>query len=244
MRRSGLPCKLLGPLAISLIALASTLIATWATLAMSLLSVTAEYIFIAQVYKVLPQLRRASTVDAEGAGFSEPAGHAAQHSRSTVISGLKTTAYCTLLISSLPYYFRHSAFLASFSLSLLYLTVLSFSGQMITYLISVGYTSLYVGIARTVSTVLELSATWIAPRLMEKIGIAWGGIWSLCWQMIWLAAGISWFFSDFHGMGTDSVASATGFAVGVAIGLWGYDLCAQNMIQDVKCLVYPNRWSR
>jgi len=56
---------------------------------------------------------------------------------STVISGLKTTAYCTLLISSLPYYIRHSAFLESFSLSLLYLTVLSFSGQMITYLISV-----------------------------------------------------------------------------------------------------------
>lgn len=137
MRRIDLLCKLLSPLAISLIALASTLIATWTTLAMSPLSVTAEYIFIAQVYKVLPQLRRASTVDAEAAGSTEPAGHAAQHSCSTVISGLKTTAYCTLLISSLPYYIRHSAFLESFSLSLLYLTVLSFSGQMITYLISV-----------------------------------------------------------------------------------------------------------
>lgn len=115
---------------------------------------------------------------------------------------------------------------------------------MITYLISVGYTSLYVGIARTVSTVFELSATWIAPRLMQKIGPVRGGIWSLSWQMIWLAAGISWFFSDFHGMGTNSVAAATGLAVGVAlsrVGLWGYDLCAQNIIQDVKFPLFPNR---
>ncbi|WPH01846.1 Hypothetical protein R9X50_00470000 [Acrodontium crateriforme] len=235
MRRIDLLCKLLGPLAISLIAMASILIAIWATLAMSLLSITAEYIFIAQVYKAVPQLRRASTGVTEGAHLSDPVGHAAQNRRITFVSRLKTTAYRILPISSLPFYFCHSAFLASFSLSLLYLTVLSFSGQMITYLISVGCTSLYVGIARTVSTVFELSATWIAPRLMQKIGAIRGGIWSLCWQMIWLAAGISWFFSDLHGMGTNSVAAATGLAVGVAlsrVGLWGYDLCAQNIIQD------------
>ena len=237
MRRIDLLCKLLGPLAISLIALASTLIAIWSTLAMNLLSITVEYLFIAQVYKALPRLRRASTIDAEGASASDPAGDAAQHEYSTAVVRLKIAAYRILPISSLPFYFRHSAFLASFSLSLLYLTVLSFSGQMITYLISVGYTSLYVGIARTVSTIFELSATWIAPRLMKRIGVVRGGIWNLCWQMIWLAAGISWFFSDFHGMGTNSVISATGLAVGVAlsrVGLWGYDLCAQNIVQDVK----------
>lgn len=142
-----------------------------------------------------------------------------------------------LPVSALPFYFHHPAFLPSFSLSLLYLTVLSFSGQMITYLISVGYTSLYVGIARTVSTAFELSATWIAPRLMKRIGTIRGGIWSLSWQMVWLAAAVSWFFADFHGMGTNSAISATGLAVGVAlsrVGLWGYDLCAQNIVQDVS----------
>ncbi len=108
---------------------------------------------------------------------------------------------------------------------------------MITYLISVGYSSLYVGIARTVSTIFELSATWIAPRLMRRIGIVRGGIWSLSWHMIWLAGGITWFFFDIRGMGTNSALSATGLAVGVAlsrVGLWGYDLCAQNIVQDVS----------
>ncbi|KAI6288404.1 hypothetical protein MCOR31_004246 [Pyricularia oryzae] len=144
-------------------------------------------------------------------------------------------AYRVLPIESFPFYFHHAAFLPSFSLALLYLTVLSFSGQMITYLVSVGYSSLHVGVARTVSTVFELSATWIAPRLMKRIGIVRGGIWSLCWQMAWLAAGVAWFFADASGKGTNSIASATGIVVAVAlsrIGLWGYDLCAQNIIQD------------
>lgn len=158
------------------------------------------------------------------------------HHRPELASWFRSTAYRIFPISSLPIYFRHTVFLPSFSLSLLYLTVLSFSGQMITYLISVGYTSLHVGIARTVSTIFELSATWIAPRLIKRIGLIRSGIWSLCWQMIWLAAGMSWFFSDSRGMGTNSIVSATGLAVGVAlsrVGLWGYDLCAQNIVQDV-----------
>jgi solute carrier family 40 (iron-regulated transporter), member 1 len=184
------------------------------------------------VYKMEPALRRdrdrnlQQQEEAQADRRSEE-----QHSR------LRNFTYNVLPISSLPFYFNHPAFFPSFSLSLLYLTVLSFSGQMITYLISVGYTSLYVGLARAVSTVFELSATWIAPRLMKRIGMVRGGIWSLSWQMIWLAAGIGWYFGDFHGMGTNSVMSATGLAVGVAlsrVGLWGYDLCAQNIVQDVS----------
>ncbi|KAK0725504.1 Ferroporti-1 [Lasiosphaeris hirsuta] len=221
MRRIDLLCKLLGPLAISAIALASVQVAIWATLGMSLTAVAVEYVFIAQVYKMAPGLQRPTGVPPEV----------------TVSSGsrLGITAYQVLPISSLPFYFNHPAFLPSFALSLLYLTILSFSGQMITYLISVGYTSLHVGLARTASTVFELSATWLAPRLMGRIGVIRAGIWSLSWQMIWLAAATFWFFSDFHGMGTNTVISATGLALGVALsraGLWGYDLSAQNIVQD------------
>jgi iron-regulated transporter 1 len=151
---------------------------------------------------------------------------------------LRTAVYQILPLKSLPYYIHHSAFLPSFALCLLYLTVLSLSGQMITYLLSIGYTSLHVGIIRFVSTILELSATWIAPWLMQRIGVVRSAIWSLSWQMIWLAAGASWFFSDIlHGYGTDSVVAATGLVVGVAlsrVGLWSYDLCAQSIIQEAR----------
>lgn len=110
---------------------------------------------------------------------------------------------------------------------------------MITYLISVGYTSYQVGVARVGSTIFEISATWAAPYMMKKIGVVRAGIWSLSWQMACLAGALGWYFSNFEGMGTNSIFAATGLAVGVAlsrIGLWGYDLSAQNIIQDVSRL--------
>ncbi|KAF1733679.1 Solute carrier family 40 member 1 [Beauveria bassiana] len=139
-------------------------------------------------------------------------------------------------VASFADYFRHPAFLPSFSLSLLYLTVLSFSGQFITFLLSMGFTPLHVGIARTGSTVIELSATWAAPRLMSYMGPVRGGIWSLSWQMICLTLGLGLFLRD--GLGYDAShawTSVAGLIVCIALsrlGLWGYDLCAQTIVQE------------
>ncbi|KAK3115619.1 hypothetical protein LTR53_004826, partial [Teratosphaeriaceae sp. CCFEE 6253] len=235
MRRIDLFCKLVGPLAVSLIAIPSILIAVWATLAMSIASVTIEYYCISKVYKSFPALRRMTNT-------TDVAPHAVDNESSVpsaaerpMIYLLRSRTLRLLPLQSLRLYFRHRAFVPSFALSLLYLTVLSFSGQMITYLIAVGYTSLWVGVARTVSTVFELSATWIAPRLMGRIGVVRTGIWSISWQMCWLTAGLTWFLAHLHDKNASSVAAATGLAVSIAlsrVGLWGYDLSAQTIIQD------------
>ncbi|OAA75154.1 Ferroporti-1 [Akanthomyces lecanii RCEF 1005] len=154
----------------------------------------------------------------------------------SVVTRFRTFMAAIVPISSLMDYFRHSAFLPSFSLSLLYLTVLSFSGQFITFLLSIGFTPLHVGIARTGSTVIELSATWAAPRLMSYMGPIRGGIWSLSWQMICLTLGLGMFLRD--GIGTDAHhawTSVAGLIVCIALsrlGLWGYDLCAQTIVQE------------
>lgn len=239
MRRIDLFCKLMGPLTVSLVAIASTEIAIWTTLGMNLASVIVEYVAIEQVYRRVSGLQR----------ISEPARRrdsvatnrsAEAHSRSRLQSVKPKLLHAIngmLPIESLPFYFSHPAFLASFSLSLLYFTVLSFSGQMITYLASVGYTPLHIGIARVGSSIFEISATWAAPYLMKRLGVVRAGIWSLAWQMSCLAGVLAWYFSDFEGKGTNSIFSATGLAVGVALsrmGLWGFDLCAQNIIQDVS----------
>lgn len=144
-------------------------------------------------------------------------------------------------VQSIPFYFRHPAFLASVSLALLYLTVLSFSGQMITFLLATGYNSTHVGVARTVSTVFELSATWISPRLIRRIGAVRAGIWSLSWLMMWLAAGVSWFFADWAENKTSvlSVSGLVGCVILSRLGLWSYDLAAQNIIQDVRTIPCP-----
>jgi iron-regulated transporter 1 len=144
------------------------------------------------------------------------------------------------MVPSLRFYFGHPAVIPSFSLSLLYLTVLSFSGQMLTYLLASNINLWQVGIIRGVSTTFELSATWIAPPLMKRIGVVRAGLWSISWQMAWLAGGVSWFFYYYgRGYPSASVLPAAGLATAVAfsrIGLWGFDLSAQNIIQDV-CIV-------
>ncbi|PNY26977.1 Solute carrier family 40 member 1, partial [Tolypocladium capitatum] len=222
LRRIDLLCKLLGPLAISLVAMASTLMTIWTVLGMNVVSVSIEYVCIARVYKSVPALRRTPS----GHDDTPPGPH--NHPSRSWLNAL-------LPISSLPFYARHPVLLPSLALALLYLTVLSFSGQMVTFLLSVGYTPLHVGVARTASTAVELAATWASPRLVRRLGPVRGGIWSLSLQMTFLAAGSGWFLAGFSGTPAERATSATGLAVCVALsrlGLWGYDFCAQIIVQD------------
>lgn len=203
-------------------------------------------LIIPQVYAVVPALQRSPTShDPEGVNSNtsstapRPPSASPRPLCDKALSYLRSTLTRILPLKSLPFYLHHPAFLPSFSLSLLYLTVLSFSGQMITFLLSAGYTSIHVGVARTVSTIFELSATWIAPRLTNRIGAVRGGIWFLTWQMAWLAGGVSWFFanSQTHGDTKEKVFTVSGLVGGVILsrmGLWGFDLCAQTIIQDVR----------
>jgi hypothetical protein len=109
---------------------------------------------------------------------------------------------------------------------------------MLTYLLASNVTLWQVGLIRAISTVLELSATWIAPRLMRHIGVLRTGLWSIGWQITWLAAGVTWLFY-FYGRGVPltTILPAAGLATAVAlsrVGLWGFDLSAQNIVQDVR----------
>ena len=133
---------------------------------------------------------------------------------------------------NLKFYYHHRAFLPSFALSLLYFTVLSFSGQMVTYLISAGYNSFHIALVRTLSTIFEISATWIAPKAMKRIGPTRAGMWFLGWQMLWLGAAVTFFWSE-----PELIKAASGLVAGTIlsrVGLWGYDLCAQFTIQEVS----------
>jgi solute carrier family 40 (iron-regulated transporter), member 1 len=136
--------------------------------------------------------------------------------------------------SNLTAYFYHRAFVPSFALSLLYLTVLSFNGQMITYLIFTGFNSIHVGVARTVSVVFEISATWIGPIVMSKIGAIRSGTWFLNWQLACISFATLLFWNIDNAM-LSAVALAAGTILS-RIGLWGFDLSAQIIIQEV-CLV-------
>ncbi|CAK7266796.1 hypothetical protein SEPCBS57363_002274 [Sporothrix epigloea] len=243
MRRIDLFCKLVGPFTISLVAAASIRAALWTTLAMSGASVVAEYFCIAVVYRRVPRLHRQparTAVTATDATLFPTTNTTGTVTRGVTLSGtwfgIQTVARRLFPFASMTLYWQHPVFLPSFALALLYLTVLSFSGQMVTYLLTAGYTPLYVGVARTTSTVFELSATWIAPRLMARLGVVRGGIWSLSWQALWLTGAVVAFFANTsRNNANNGILGASCLAAGVAfsrIGLWGFDLCAQNIVQD------------
>lgn len=122
--------------------------------------------------------------------------------------------------------------IASIAASILYLTVLSFSGSMVAYLLSIGYDSTYVGIARSAAIVSEISATWLAPALTNRIGLYRAGLWFINWQAACLVTGTAVFW-----WANDALVASHALVAGVIasrVGLWGFDLTTQVIIQEAS----------
>ncbi|KFY06853.1 hypothetical protein V492_07688 [Pseudogymnoascus sp. VKM F-4246] len=225
MRRIDLTCKLIGPLFIALINGMSTEAAILVNLGMNVTSIGIEYFAIAQVYNEVLELQQPKTkLQGKLLSRTEHRGRFV-HSWQNVRKVVQKTVYDFHL------YFHHPAFLPSFASALLYLTVLSFAGQMVTYLLSAGYNSTQVGIARTLSVVFEVLATWLAPWLMGRIGPVRAGLWLVSWQVVCLVAGtaVFWAFSNHPNI---SASGLVGGTILSRMGLRGFDLCTQIIIQE------------
>jgi len=108
---------------------------------------------------------------------------------------------------------------------------------MVTYLLSAGYDSRHVGIARTFSVAFEVLATWVAPFLMSKIGPIRAGAWLILWQMLFLGAGMAVFWTWAEDQPNVSASGLVGGTILSRLGLRGFDLCIQLIIQEVgPCL--------
>ncbi|EIN12945.1 hypothetical protein PUNSTDRAFT_82439 [Punctularia strigosozonata HHB-11173 SS5] len=215
MRRIDLFCKLVGPLCIALLSGISIHVALLTTLILNIISVGMEYFAVAKVYDIVPALQQPKLI----------AAHVDGSEQRTVASRVGA------LGSSIVAYVKHRDFLPSFALSLLYLTVLSFGGQMVTYLLSAGFTPTHIGLMRAVSVGFEMSATWLAPRAMRKVGPIRAGLWFVTWQAVCLVAALSWY----RGSRLGPLSGALGLVVGVIfsrVGLWGFDLCVQIIVQE------------
>ncbi|OCT51963.1 iron-regulated transporter [Cladophialophora carrionii] len=231
MRRIDLVCKLGGPLVIALIDGVSRNAAIFLVLATNAVAAPIEYFAIAQVRRESEWLEWVLRVDkVYGAVPQLQAPKIQSASRSSDQTVRISARQLLAPFRDLKHYSHHPAFLPSLSLSLLYFTVLSMSGQQVAYLVSAGYTSFAIGLVRSVSTMFELSATWIAPLLMHKIGATRAGMWFLSWQVTWLGGAVSFFWVE-----KKPIVAASGLVAGTIlsrIGLWGYDLCAQFIIQQ------------
>lgn len=113
------------------------------------------------------------------------------------------------------------------------MTVLSFGATMVTYLLHSGFNPLEVSCMRIGSVVAEVSGTWTAPIVMNRIGPIRSGLWFLNWQFC-CVAGAAFAFVLWD---SNSKLVAATLIIGVAlsrIGLWGFDLSAQFLVQEVS----------
>ncbi|TKA71732.1 hypothetical protein B0A55_08537 [Friedmanniomyces simplex] len=219
MRRIDLFCKLVGPLVVAFVDAASTSIAIIVTGALTLLSVPVEYFAIARVHRAIPALSELKVATADPT--TQPPHHALRH---------RILRSCQTAWASTKIYTHHPAFLPSLALALLYLTVLSFAGQMITYLLSLGVNSGTIAILRGVAAVFEMSATWLGPILMQRIGTVRAGIWFINWQIFCVGVACLCLWID-----ANSIVAAAGTVAAVIasrVGLWGFDLSVQIIVQE------------
>lgn len=229
MRRIDLLCKLLGPLCIALIGGLSTKAAIITNFTMNITSVVLEYFAIAWIYYEVPALQeRRSRPRASQPGPQSTRGI------TITVAGVISRARSSYnrFITNFSFYFHHRVFLPSIAGALLYLTVLSFSGQMVTYLVASGYNTTQIAFARTSSVAFEVMATWIAPWLRGRIGPVRAGLWLSNCQVIPLIAGIT----IFGVLMENPVVSASGLVIGTIVsrlGLRGFDLCMQVIVQEV-----------
>ena len=234
MRRIDLFCKLLSPLVIALLDGFSTRVAILVTLSINGVSVVVEYALIARVYRAVPSLAyHRAPPGAEG----EETPNRQQTSSVITIAARELMSF----VENFQIYTSQEAFLPSLSLSISYLTVLSFAGQMVTYLLAMGYTSTYVGLIRIFSTACEMSATWLAPWLMSKIGPIRSGIWFLSFQMICLGIAVITFWTA--QVPIWAASALVGGTMLSRIGLWGFGLSAQVIIQEEVDLQHRGAFS-
>ncbi|KAH7115266.1 iron transporter [Dendryphion nanum] len=222
MRRLDLFTKLAAPFLLSFLDSYSrnTAIATIAI--MNIGSNFLEGFKIAQLYHQVPALGKRRTDLTSNPPL-------AYHANSIRRSGI---SYAIIRFrKSWEKYIRSPVFLPSLSNALLYLTVLSFGSQMVTYLIAAKFTTFQVGSLRMVSVVAELTGTWIAPVVMTHFGALLSGFYFLLWQATSMSAAVMAIATQKSGSWPAAICLVVGVCL-KRLGLWGFDLSVQFLVQE------------
>ncbi|GAA5975498.1 hypothetical protein JCM10908_005179 [Rhodotorula pacifica] len=250
LRRVDLLSKLLAPMFVSLLTTAvSYTFAAAFLLGFAAGSMVFEFIWINLVYRRLPVLaldtRPSQTPgrnDAETIKSTNPRHTAEPATWSTWTSRLRlrlVNEYQNWLT-----FFRNPIFYSSLSISLLYLTVLSFDGSMLAYLKSHSYPDPFVAGMRAVGVVTGLMGTLAMPMLEKRIGLVRTGTWSVFSEVVTLIPALLAFFvatppEGKRGSPGNDAMLFTGMALS-RIGLWSFDLAQLKELQQALD-DHPNR---
>ncbi|KAJ6632267.1 Ferroporti-1 [Mycena sp. CBHHK59/15] len=221
LRQINLLCKLLAPLFVSFLTVTydqgehnrADSIAILALI--SAVTMVFELYWIKIVYNRFPalaaeQLRKEN----ERQSISNPsAADSGQSSGTSLIRHV-------LNLKDWQEFVRLPVFMSSLSISLLYLTVLSFEGTMLGYLKTLDFKDDFLAEMRGLCVITGLIGTIVTVPLENKLGSARAGSWSIWSMVICLLP---------HTLGT--VLLFGGMALS-RIGLWSFDLIQTKQLQD------------
>ncbi|KAI9357654.1 Ferroporti-1 [Zopfochytrium polystomum] len=228
-RRVDLVCKLAAPLAVGIVLI-------WITVATTFLAVTGfglacsfvEIALYRQTWTKFGELHTSRSRHTEDISIPEspPNSHIKESTNTTRANPLVT-------------YFRHIMWIPFFTLSLLYMTTLSFNSVMTTYFLSIGYSATLIAVARSLSVLAGVSATFSFPAVMKRIGNNGGlyrlGLWGVWVLAVCLGAVVAEIFWRKFGSSSESAIQAVLLFGGLTTsrwGLWSFDLAVSQMMQE------------
>ncbi|ORX92577.1 hypothetical protein K493DRAFT_225311, partial [Basidiobolus meristosporus CBS 931.73] len=237
MRRIDLICKLVAPLLVAcLTAVGTTIFAVIFIGVWNVISMVLEYVLIYKVYQLVPELsvpkgaRVESTEDEAlvDSDVSKPT-YGTVPAKPVVAATVEQTSYIRQQIDDWVFFAKHPVFLASLSVAMLYLTVLSFNGIMVSFLKWQGYSDSLIAAMRAMSAFTGVLATYLMPILARHIGIVRTGTWSIWSQVITLIPVVAAF------LGPPTLLAKVMLFGGMAlsrIGLWSFDLSQVHIVQS------------
>ncbi|KAI4338912.1 hypothetical protein MLD38_023919 [Melastoma candidum] len=230
IRRIDLISKLFAPVVSGFIISFGSLIASAATLAvMCTVSGCLQYWLLVSVFRGIPALVERNlqrTSEASGSALEKPSLVETRDSSSANLS--KNIARMPF-ISSWKLYLKQIVVLPGVSLALLYFTVLSFGSLMTATLEWEGTPAFVIGIARGVSAVIGISATFVYPALQSNVSTLRTGLWSIWMQWMFLVVCVG---SILPKNGLVSASMLMGGVAASRLGLWMFDLAVIQQMQD------------
>ncbi|KAI0159522.1 Ferroporti-1 [Xylariaceae sp. FL1272] len=169
MRRIDLVCKLIAPIAISIIisAAGSVRVGVVYTALTSLVSIPVELLSAKRVWNACPVLQAPKPI-AHPRDIQEPNVAASDHGFMSMISSWYTRV--RQYFYGFEAYFSTTVWVPSVALALLHFNMLTWRATFITYLINIGYSLNVITLARTVGSIFEISSTVITPWGIAYLG--------------------------------------------------------------------------
>ncbi|MCJ1312967.1 hypothetical protein MMC25_006643 [Agyrium rufum] len=165
MRRIDLICKLVGPLVISFIITATSMrTGIFAVATMSACSWGIEMISAWHVWSQCPMLQEAKVTKKPINKADEP-------------KSLKNGGYGAVLLqwrkthtTQMKEFFRTEVWIPSLALALCHINVMTYRDSFITFLLESGFSLVFITVARTLGSVLEISSTFVVPWSIIYLG--------------------------------------------------------------------------